>query len=238
MGHNNSTQSPWFQTILTQTLLHITHLVTWPEMCTGKRKGYSNTQCKATAAHCLNGEAVSEEPLIPILNFQVFLLFLPSNPSSVHRCCHTICNLFSISHLCINSTSAPARRGSLSLLELPALLWLTTVTMMTERQNLPLLHIRQVLCLGKQQLSSRWPYSSFILHWPSDATVAIAHVRTRTRVLQFLPKHLRSLHCSLCCFHTWRCQDLSPSKFITLIQMHNFIFKLNNSKNINSLPSA
>lgn len=75
-------------------------------------------KCKATAAYWLNRGSSQWGTSHPHPNFQVFLLFFPSNSSSVHHFCHTICKLFSISrHLCINSTSASARRGSLSLLE-------------------------------------------------------------------------------------------------------------------------
>lgn len=196
MGHNNSTQSPWFQTILKQTLLHITHLIIWQEMCTGKRKGYSDTVqsncCSLPEGGSSQWGTSHSHPEFP--GFPSFASLLPLFCASLLS--HQLQSIFNKpplhgQHICLCQERLP-----LFWNRLPALLWLTTVMMMTERQNLPLPHIRQVLCVGKQQLSPRWPYSSFIWHWPSDATVTIAHVRTWTQVLQFLPKHLHSLHCS------------------------------------------
>lgn len=205
MREDNSAQSPWSETILNQTLLHITHLMS-DKKHAQEKKGLQWCRAKQLLLIAWMVEAVTEEPLISILNFQLFLLFLPSNPSSVHHCCHTICNPFSINHLCINSTSASARRGSLSS-GTGFQHCFGSLNHDDDRQILPLPHIRQVLCVGKQQLSSRWPHSSFISHWP--ATVTIAHVRTGAWVLWFLPKHLHSLCCSQCCFLTRRCQRIS-----------------------------
>lgn len=116
MGHNNSTQSPWFQAILKQTLLHITHLMVWQETCTGKRKGYNNTvqsNCCSLPERGSSQWGTSHlHPSFPGFSSfpSLWLLFCASLLS------HHL-NLFPISHLCMSNTSASARRGSLSLPE-------------------------------------------------------------------------------------------------------------------------
>lgn len=183
-------------------------------MGTGKRMGCSNTQCKATSLLLTvwtgKQSARNLSPPSVISRFSFFSFFPPL--SSAHHCCQTTCNLFSISRLFINSTTASARRTSLSLLEQASSTALAHYSRDDGRKAKSATSAYQdrysVLVNSSCHLDTRWPYSSSILHWPSDATVMTAHIRTRIQSLTIPAK--ASPLTALQCFHTRRCQKTQP----------------------------
>lgn len=111
----------------------------------------------------------------------------PRPPAPFLLCITAICKLFSINHLFINSTAASASRATLSLLEQVSSTALPHYSHDNGRKMQFATSAYQnrysVLVNSNCHLDMRWPYSSSILHWPSDATVMTTHIRARIQSL-------------------------------------------------------
>lgn len=158
--------------------------------CYGKKRTQAKERVavipRAKQLHCCSlserGSNQQGTPHPSLISRFSFFSFFFSPLSSVHHCCQTIWNLFSISHLFINSTAASARRASFSLLEQVSSTALAHYSHDNGRKAKSATSAYQdrysVLVNSNCHLDTRWPYSSSILHWPSDATVMTARVRT------------------------------------------------------------